>query len=43
MIDPQVIAFTGIAALLTITPGADTMMILRSAFARGSKQDQAPK
>jgi len=37
MIDPQVIAFTGIAALLTITPGADTMMILRSAFTRGQK------
>ena len=37
MVDPQVIAFTGIAALLTITPGADTMMILRSVFARGQK------
>jgi len=37
MVDPQIIAFTGIAALLTITPGADTMMILRSVFARGQK------
>jgi len=37
MIDSQVIAFTGIAALLTMTPGADTMMILRSVFARGQK------
>jgi len=37
MVDPQVIAFTGIAALLTITPGADTMMILRSVLARGQK------
>ena len=37
MVDPQVIAFTGIAALLTITPGADTMMILRSVFSRGQK------
>ena len=37
MVDPQVVAFTGIAALLTITPGADTMMILRSVFARGQK------
>jgi RhtB (resistance to homoserine/threonine) family protein len=35
MIDLQVIAFAGIAALLTITPGADTMMILRNVFARG--------
>ena len=37
MVDPQIIAFTGIAALLTITPGADTMMILRSVFAHGQK------
>jgi threonine/homoserine/homoserine lactone efflux protein len=37
MVDPQILAFTGIAALLTLTPGADTMMILRSAFARGQK------
>jgi threonine/homoserine/homoserine lactone efflux protein len=37
MVDQQVIAFTGIAALLTITPGADTMVILRSVFTRGQK------
>ena len=37
MVDPQVITFTGIAALLTLAPGADTMMILRSVFARGQK------
>ena len=37
MIDEQVLAFTGIAGLLTITPGADTLMILRSLFARGRR------
>ena len=37
MVDHQVMAFTGIAALLTITPGADTMLILRSVFGRGQK------
>jgi threonine/homoserine/homoserine lactone efflux protein len=37
MVDPQVMAFAGIAALLTVTPGADTMMILRSLLARGPK------
>jgi threonine/homoserine/homoserine lactone efflux protein len=37
MVDPQVIAFTGIAALLTITPGADTMIILRSVVTRGQR------
>ena len=35
MIDPQIIAFTGLAALLTISPGADTMLVIRSVLARG--------
>lgn len=37
MIDNQVLAFTGIAAILTLTPGADTMLIMRSVFARGQR------
>ena len=37
MIDPQVLAFAGIAAVLTITPGADTMLIMRNVFTRGQK------
>ena len=35
MIDSQVIAFAGIAALLTVTPGADTMLVIRSVMSRG--------
>ena len=37
MIDPQVIAFTGIAAILTVTPGADTMLIMRNVLTRGQR------
>lgn len=37
MIDPQVISFCGISAILTMTPGADTMMILRSVLKRGQR------
>jgi RhtB (resistance to homoserine/threonine) family protein len=37
MVDNQVLAFTGIAAVLTLTPGADTMLVMRSVFARGQR------
>jgi RhtB (resistance to homoserine/threonine) family protein len=35
MIDPQIIAFAGVAAVLTLTPGADTMLVIRSVLTRG--------
>ena len=35
VVDSQVIAFAVIAALLTVTPGADTMLVLRNVIARG--------
>jgi RhtB (resistance to homoserine/threonine) family protein len=37
MIDHQVLAFTGIAAILTLTPGADTMLVMRNVIARGQR------
>lgn len=36
--DSQIVAFSGLAALITITPGADTMMVLRNAL-RGGRSD----
>jgi threonine/homoserine/homoserine lactone efflux protein len=35
MLDSQILAFAGLAALLTISPGADTMLVIRSVLARG--------
>ena len=37
MFNSSVLAFTGIALLLTITPGADTMLVMRSVVARGQR------
>ncbi len=34
-IDSQVVAFTIIAGLLTMTPGADTMLVIRNVMGRG--------
>jgi len=35
MFDSQIITFTGIAALLAITPGADMMLVVRNVLSRG--------
>jgi RhtB (resistance to homoserine/threonine) family protein len=37
LIDPQIIAFTGIAAILTIAPGSDTLLVMRSVLSRGQR------
>lgn len=37
MIDARVLAFAGIAALITVTPGSDTMLVIRSALVRGRR------
>lgn len=37
IIDQQVIAFAGIAALLTITPGQDTVLVIRNVIAHGQR------
>ena len=37
MFDSSMLTFTGIALLLTITPGADTMLVMRSVVARGQR------
>ncbi len=38
MFDSQVLAFTAVAAVLTITPGADTMLVLKNTM-RGGRAD----
>lgn len=35
MIDSQVLAYTGMAAVLTLIPGADTMLVVRNVLGRG--------
>jgi RhtB (resistance to homoserine/threonine) family protein len=37
MFDARVLAFAGIAAIVTLTPGADTMLVVRSAIVRGRR------
>lgn len=37
MFDSQLLTFIGVAALLILTPGADTMLILRTVLARGQR------
>ena len=37
MLDHQVLVFTGVAALLTVTPGADTFLVIRNVL-RGGRQ-----
>jgi RhtB (resistance to homoserine/threonine) family protein len=38
MVDSQVVAFTFVAAALTLTPGADTMLVVRNVL-RGGRRD----
>jgi len=37
MLDPQTTSFLALAAVLTLTPGADTMLTLRNAAAHGTR------
>ena len=37
VIDPQLLVFVGVAALLTVTPGPDTMLVMRNVLARGRR------
>ena len=37
MFTPQLWTFVGIAALITITPGVDTMLVIRNVLARGRR------
>jgi threonine/homoserine/homoserine lactone efflux protein len=39
LIDPQILAFAGLAALLTLSPGADTLLVIRSVISRGPTAD----
>jgi threonine/homoserine/homoserine lactone efflux protein len=35
--DPQILTFIGVALVLTLTPGADTMLVMRNVLARGAR------
>ncbi|HKB24126.1 MAG TPA: LysE family translocator [Methylomirabilota bacterium] len=35
--DPQLLVFVGVATLLTVTPGPDTMLVMRNVLARGRR------
>jgi threonine/homoserine/homoserine lactone efflux protein len=37
MLDSQVLAFAGVALLLTLTPGLDTMLVIKNVFVGGSR------
>lgn len=37
MLDSQVLAFAGVALLLTLTPGPDTMLVIKNVFTGGSR------
>src|SRR5258707_12883027 len=37
LIDPQIIAFAGVALILTLIPGADTMLVIRNVLAHGRR------
>ncbi len=37
MFDSQLLTFIGVALVLTLTPGADTMLVMRNVLARGAR------
>ncbi len=37
MIDPQILTYAGLVFVLTLTPGADTMMVIKNALAHGRR------
>lgn len=41
MVDSQVMAFTVVAAVLTVTPGSDTMLVIKNSVRHGARGGQA--
>jgi RhtB (resistance to homoserine/threonine) family protein len=37
MLDPQILTFIGVVTILTLTPGADTMLVIRNVLSRGAR------